>query len=460
MLVAVSGGSDSVALLGLLSELKPEFSLDLVVVHLDHALRGAASRADCRWVRRLAGRLGFPCIVARRDVRAWAKKNKKSLEESARQVRYAFFREVSRRTGIRTVALGHQRDDQAETVLMRVIRGSSPAGLGGMRPVTRLGSLRVIRPLLPFTRAELVGYLAEKGWEYRDDASNRNRRFLRNRLRLELLPFLEKKYNPRLREVLVNLAGLETERNDFLSGRVKKLASEVISRTRRGLEVDLAQFLLLPAFSRGELLRRAMLTIGVEDLNRRDWERLKKLIAGKTGGGIALPGGVVASKAYDRLLFAGVKKTGKARSFFYPLSLPGEVAVAEAGLKIIARELPRPRRLPSNRKKTLLEFWGGFAPAEPRREYLDRDRIALPLSVRSRRPGDRYRPLKLAGSKKIKDIFIDEKIPRPLRGIIPLVVDREKIIWLAGYRPAHGCRVTSKTKKILELTLVPVIRRG
>ncbi len=456
LLAAVSGGADSVALLGLLDGLRGEFKLDLTVVHLDHGLRGAASRADSRWVKRLAARLGFPIVVERRDVRGWAKENKKSLEEAARRLRYAFFQEVVQKTGIRTVAVGHQADDQAETVLMRIIRGSSPAGIGGMRPKSRMGALRVVRPLLPFTHSELAAYLEEIGWGHREDASNRDRRFLRNRLRLELLPLLEKEYNPRIREVLINLGRLERERNDCLSERLEETASEAIFSIEDGLEIDLVRFARLPAFDRGELLRKAMLMGGVGDLNRRTWERLEKLVKGRTGGRIDLPGGVVAAKAYGRLSLTGFRKRREERFFSYPLPLPGEAVVKEAGLKISARKLPRPRRPVTAPKMNLKEFWTNSGPTGAVKEYFDCDRLKLPLSIRSRRPGDRYRPLKLPGGKKIKDILIDEKVPRPLRGMVPLVIAREKIIWLAGYRPAHDCRVTDKTRSVLELTLTPI----
>lgn len=460
LLVAVSGGPDSVTLLSLLNELRPEFDLELAVVHLDHGLRGSASLADCRWVQRLAARLKLPCIVGRKDVKTWARKKKKSLEEAARELRYAFFQEVSEQTGIRTVALGHQADDQAETVLMRLVRGSGPRGLGSMRPCQERGVLRIIRPLLPFWREEIIQYLAEIGWEFREDASNRDRRIFRNRLRLDLLPLLEKEYNPRIKEILVNLARMERERDDFFKERLEEELEKVTSKTRAGLEVDLLQFQKLPAVARGEVLRKLIQKFEVADLNRRNFAGLEQLIRGETGRKITLTGGLDVSKEYDHLLFiqkGNAKLTINDSKFFSsPLPLPGEAIVKKAGVKIITRQYARPRAILFERPPGLKKYWEHFPGEGPLREYLDRDRVTLPLSIRSRRPGDRYRPLKLPGTKKVKDILIDEKVPRTLRAVIPLIVDRNKIIWLTGYRPAHECRITEKTKNVLEITLIPL----
>jgi len=222
LLVAVSGGADSVSLLYLLLEARGGPG-ELTVVHLDHGLRGEAARADARWVRGLSRSLGVGFLGGRRDVRGICRREKLSVETAARRARLDFFRDAARKTGVDTVALGHHLDDQAETVLMRLLRGSGPGGLAGMLPRRSMGGLVLIRPLLEFRRDELERFLREKGVSWRTDASNRDRRFLRNRVRLDLLPLLTEGYSPRLPELLGNLARCEAERETFISGLVDGL---------------------------------------------------------------------------------------------------------------------------------------------------------------------------------------------------------------------------------------------
>lgn len=456
LLVAVSGGADSVALLNLLLGVRDDLGLELVMVHLDHGLRGARSEADARWVKSLASRLSLPFLGGRRRVGEWARRKKVSPEAAGRILRYRFFREVSRKTGIKKVALGHQADDQAETVLMRLLRGTSPGGLAAMRPLTEMGELLLIRPLLPFWRSEVLAYLNETGREYREDRSNQDRRFFRNRVRLDLLPFLEESYSPRIKELLVNLARAEGERESFIESRGDEIRQRIVRSHREGLKLRIEELLEQPAVLRREVLKKALFKAGCPEVGRRHWDQLEKLLGGKTGRECHLPGGVAAKREYNHLLFLKRGEILRRKEFFYPLALPGETVVREAGLKIVARKKrwsPRSKLPPAH---NLRKYWCKFPRLSECRAYFPVGRVKPPLTLRSRRGGDRYRPLGPGGSKKIKNILIDEKIPASLRDRICLVADRERILWIIGGRPAEEARLGGTVKEVVEIRAIPL----
>ncbi len=457
IMVAVSGGADSVALLHLLHGMAPILKLELTVVHLDHGLRGRASRDDGRWVEALSERLNIPCITGKRDLAVDIKKGGQSPEEAARIARYAFFSEVSERTGITTIALAHHADDQAETVLMKLLRGCSPAGLGGMRVSRMEGNLRIVRPLLAVRRLELREFLASIGESFREDLSNQDQRFLRNRIRHKLIPLLEKEYNPKLKEGLIHLAGMVGERDDYLRERLEDTFSRVISESDEGIKINCKSFSALAEFEQGEVLRTVLWKTGVSDPRRSYFRDLKHSIAGPSGHRITLPGGVTALREYDTLTFTtGSLSRWKNAFSRRELLVPGEMIIKEIGAKIIVRQYPRPKLIDFNKPVNITQYWETFPEGGGLKEYLNRDRIVTPMKVRSRLPGDRYRPLSMAGNRKIKDILIDEKIPGSIRDSIPVIEDGEGIIWLAGYRPAHRCRVREDTRTIMEISLVPL----
>ncbi len=451
LLVAVSGGTDSVALLHLLYRLGKSVGLHLTVVHLDHCLRGEASCGDRRWVKELAGRLQLPFITGCREVEPVIKAGGYSLEEAARMVRYDFFREVSRQTGIGILALGHQADDQAETVLLRLLRGGRPAALAGMRPARKEGELTLIRPLLPFWRDELVDFLHEIGEGWREDLTNRDSRFLRNRVRHQLLPLLESEYSPRCRELLVELAERERERDDYLRRRLEARGRELLRETGEGPALDCCLFREAAALEQGEVLRSLLARAGITAPHRRHFSALKRLAGGQSGRRLDLPGLVSAYREGDLLFIAPRRETEES---FSPrtLEVPGEIVIEEISARLRARILPVPPDWEIGEKDPT-------AAAEAqghRREYLDRDRVALPLTVRSRRPGDRYRPLGMEGRKPVKKILAEVKVPLSHRGLIPVVEDQKRIIWLAVHRPNHYCRVGPDTREVIELSFEPL----
>lgn len=457
IMVAVSGGTDSVALLHLLHGLSPGLGLELTVVHLDHGLRGPVSRDDARWVQVLSERLNIPYIAGRRDLTVEMKAGGRSPEESARIARYAFFCEVSEQTGISTIALAHHADDQAETVLIKLLRGCSPVGLGGMRVSRREGSLRLVRPLLAVRRWELREYLASIGESFREDLSNQDCRFLRNRIRHELIPLLEKEYNPKVKEGLIHLAGMVQARDDYLRERLREPFSRVISESEDEIKINCELFQQITEYEQGEVLRRVLWKSGVSELHRSCFHDLKRSIAGPSGRRLNLPGGVTAFREYDILTIkTGLSCRGNPAFSSRELPVPGEIIIKELDAKIIIRQYPRTRLKVVKKSVDMGQYWNNYPEGGGVKEYLDRDKVSLPLLLRTRIPGDRYRPLSMVGSRKIKDILIDAKVPGSIRDSIPVLEDGEGIIWLAGYRPVHRCRVRKETGTILEISLVPV----
>jgi tRNA(Ile)-lysidine synthase len=457
IMVAVSGGADSVALLHILHGLSPILDLELTVVHLDHGLRGQVSQDDARWVEELTRRLNIPYIGGRRDPASEVEEGGRSPEEAARIARYAFFREVSDRTGITTIALAHHADDQAETVLMKLLRGCSPAGLGGMRVSRREGPLRIVRPLLSARRWELREFLTSIGESFREDLSNRDCRFLRNRIRHELLPLMEKEYNPKIKEGLIHLAGMVRDRDDYLLDRLGDTFSLVVSKTDDGIKIDCKRFSTLPDFEQGEVLRQVLWEAGVNDPRRSYFKDIKRSIAGPSGSCLDLAGGVMAFRKDDNLII----NTGLSTNCIEPLTplelpIPGEIIIESIGAKITVRQYCRPRLLEFKQTVNLKQYWENYPEGGDLKEYLDGDQVIEPIMVRSRLPGDRYRPLSMPGSRKIKDILIDDKVAASIRDSIPVLEDAEGIIWLAGYRPAHRCRIRKETRNILEISLIPV----
>ncbi|WP_173297945.1 tRNA lysidine(34) synthetase TilS [Thermanaeromonas sp. C210] len=433
VVVGVSGGPDSLALLYCLLELRDEFGVSLHVAHLNHLLRGEAAAREAAFVSRLAEDLGLPATVEARDVRAYRKECRLSVEEAAREVRYAFLREVAARVGARKIAVGHQADDQAETVLLNLLRGSGLAGLKAMVPC-REG---IIRPLLFVSRAEIEAYCREKGLQPCCDWTNWDTAYRRNKIRHELLPLLARQYNPAVVPALARTAALLAEENELLEDLARQgLARVVLERGPASLLLDREAFLgLAPA-----LQRRALRAAAVEVGGGAEFEHveaLREIIRAGTGA-LTLPKGVQVRVEGGRIRFGRPGRgAGEAPVFSYPLRVPGVTSLPEIGRAIRAEVLPPPERV----------------VAPPHEAWLDWERIAGPLVVRNWRPGDRFSPLGMKGSKKLQDLFVDAGVPAAERRRLPVVAAGKNIIWVAGVRIAENYKITPATKEALHLVL-------
>lgn len=422
VVVAVSGGPDSLALLHLLHGLREAFDLSLHVAHLNHLLRGEAAAADAAFVRETAERLGLPWTIEAVAVGDLARAEGLSLEEAGRTARYRFFRRVCAAAGARRVALGHTRDDQAETVLMRLLRGAGPAGLAGIPPV-RDGW--VIRPLIAVPRAAVEAYCREQGLEPRRDATNESTAFLRNRIRLDLLPRLEALFHPGLSASLAQTAEILRAEDEWLDAQAEGALPGLCRTEGDRLVLSVDGLGRLPLALRRRVARRAAQRAGVAAgaLAFDHVERLLALAAGRPGSGVSLPGGREARREQDGIVL-GAAGTG-AVAFRYDWPVPGSLDVPEAGLRLTADLLegPPPAAGPEGVRGDGREV-----------AVLDADRVPMVLTVRSRMPGDRLRPAGLGGEKKLQDLFVDAKVPRRRRDRVPVVAAGDRIAWVVGQR--------------------------
>ena len=455
LLVAVSGGPDSMALLDLLASLAPSLRVRLHAAHLHHGLRGRDADRDLALVKERCRLLGIPFVSGRLDVRARARRRGLSLEAAAREARYAFLKRCAARAGAEAVALGHTADDQAETFLMRLVRGAGGRGLGGIRPVRAEGALRVVRPLLFLRRAEIISYAEARGVPFREDASNRDLSFTRNRVRRGLIPYLEQGFNPSVREALLRCAGVLAREHDFCdlhaARRYRALAREEAARVC----VPARRFFALHPALRAGVLRRALAALGAEgEVRFADTEAVARLCRPAAGGGaVCLPGGITARRDYDDLALG--RGAAAAAPYEFPLRDGAEIAVPPLRLRFRVAVVSRRgvRRLRAKRPG-LAAVWGAGGNGWPLVERLSLDALgSAALTVRNRRPGDRYRPLGMRGARRVKEIMIDGKLPARLRGLVPLVALGGEIAWLPGHRIADAFRVTPSTRRVLELTL-------
>ena len=310
ILAGVSGGPDSITLLHILCDLKKEYSLNIIVAHLDHKFRGEESIADRKFCEQLAKKYNLEIVWEAIDVPSIAKEKGISPEEAARMARYDFFKRAARERGIDKIAVGHTRDDQSETVLMRIIRGAGMKGLGGMSPVKEMQGYKIIRPLIEISRKDVEDFISEEGLKFREDSSNEKTIFTRNKIRLELIPLLEKDFNPNVKEVLANMAeNLQTE-NDFLSKYAKR-KFKAASKIRNGeILIDIKKFRKLPQAIRKRVLRTALeeLKGDLRRLTYQHWKEIEELIDARPVNSIVdLPAGISITKNRTDIILKLIK---------------------------------------------------------------------------------------------------------------------------------------------------------
>ena len=447
--VALSGGADSVALLYLLREIAEEEAFQVAgVAHLNHLLRGADADADERFCRECASKLDLPIDVERIDVAALAPTLQASIEHAAHVARYEFYERAATRLNATHVAVAHTKDDQAETFLLRLLRGAGPRGLGGMHP--RAGV--VVRPLIETSRAAVRAFVAEGRLEFREDASNHDLAIPRNRIRHELLPLVERSYAPGIVDALDRAAAIAREDAEYLDGAAGDAAARLISRTRAGVELDADALLREPPAMARRVIRLAQRSVaGAHFVGFDAVEAVLRFVVSKSTGQLDLPGHRVNRRS-NRLVLTtsrGREKPLPAADFSYPLDIPGWVKVPEAACTISADM----NTVPFGR--VAKEVWRLTGRGDE--AVLEAGRLAGPLLVRNRRPGDRFRPLGLDGRKKLQDLFVDAKTDRAEREITPVIVDRTgQIVWVAGHGLAEAFRVTETTRDVVILKRVPI----
>lgn len=437
VVVACSGGPDSLALLHIMWRLQRELGISLAAAHVDHMLRGDAGRADARFVQEFCATLGVPCSVTAVDVPARVKQTGQSVEEAARELRYRCLHRCAARYGPSTkIAVGHNLDDQAETVLLHLLRGAGSRGLAGMAPRTPTG---IIRPLLTVTRRDIEAYCREHGLTPRRDATNWDTTFTRNKVRLELLPLLRRRFNPNVSRLLAQTAQVLREEHNYITAAAQRALSAMLRYHDGAYALDLARWRRLPAALQREILRLIVDKI-VPSLKGITFNHVETLLAMGRQNGVRrciLPGPLYVEAAYGRLSFS-------------PQPTSRAAALPPAGVPLV---VPGITRLPTGAVITATIATAPLAVGDNSRAVLDYDAIEPPLLVRSRRPGDRFVPLGAPGAKKLQDFFVDAKVPRMQRDAVPLVCDQRGIVWVGGWRPAERVKVTAATRRYLLLQL-------
>ena len=447
LVVAVSGGPDSLALLLLLDRLRLALGLSLHVAHLDHSLREDAQE-DARFVEGVSRKLDLPLTVGKENVESYRASRGLSLEEAAREVRYSFLSSVATAEVAIGVALGHTADDQVETILMHLVRGSGLAGLAGMSPLGYWPSpvaeakVALVRPLLEVTRDETEAYCRHRGVSPREDYTNRSMQFTRNRIRLDLIPKL-REYNPRFSDALQRLGRSAAQDQEYFLDMAAIAKERLTQATEEGLETDRREFNALPAALKIQLLRLMYQEISgsMLGLESRHLEDMMTLSRGRAGTRLDLPQGLAFSVDYKFLRLGLAKGKASNSSILvgeHPLELPGEALLPGW---IVQAHLTR--------GDEAFDEIGGYAAR------LDKDAVGSHLYVRGRQVGDRFHPLGMTKSKKLQDFLVDAKVPREMRDRIPLVVSERGIVWVVGHRIAHWARLTRDTQEVLELNFSP-----
>jgi tRNA(Ile)-lysidine synthase len=453
VVVGVSGGPDSLTLLHVLLRLRDELGIALHVAHLDHAMR-PESPEDARFVKELAEAWGLPVTVARRDVPALAREWRLAPEEAARRARYEFLAEVAHQVQARTVAVAHNADDQVETVLMHLLRGSGLAGLRGMQPLSPYPypvpgreRLRLVRPLLEVPRPAIEAYCREHGLQPRFDRSNLDTTFFRNRLRHELIPTLET-YNPGIREILRRTARVIADDYDYLRRERDRAWEQVVRREDDAFVFDLARWKRLhPSLKRG-LLRKAvhLLRPEVRDIT---WTHIENALAvadeKPPGSEATLPAGLALFKSYDSFAVGEkppVPDWPLLESDGLPLQVPGVTPLPNSDWQVTADVFPRSALTDAE-----------LHDPDPWHSVMDAAVAGERLFLRRRRPGDVFHPLGMGGhTKSVAEFMIGARIPVHVRDRLPLVVDaKDEIVWLPGWRLDERVRITEATKQVLRL---------
>lgn len=438
VLVAVSGGADSMALLTLLQRLAPGLSLTLAVAHVEHGLRGEESLADAAFVRDYAQRVGLPVYVGHFHVRERAQEEGISEEMAAREVRYQYLKKVAAQIGAGKIALAHQANDQVETILWRLLRGTSPAGLAGIPRMRSENGVTFIRPLLSIWREEIEKYCEEEGIPFRTDSTNTSWQYVRNKIRWHLLPLLKQEYNQNVYKTIYQLGEILREENLYMEAEAKKALEKVsIQRGQDHWSLDLAKMQKLPVALQRRVIKLILYYLSE---HTREWESthvegIRHLMRSDVPSArLDLGSHFQAFREYNLLHISCRAAPCAGHIPPTPLAIPGCTQLPEFHIQVDAEV----------REGAHTEV---HSPWEARFDY---DEVAgYPLYVRSRREGDVLQPLGMSGTKKVKDIFIDAKVPRKVRDRWPLLIWNERVEWIIGIRRGRGALVRPSTRRTL-----------
>jgi len=430
VLVAVSGGADSVALLHFLKKTGRK----VYAAHLNHCLRGKSALLDLEFVRDLCREMGVKLITAKADVKKTAKKLKSSIEEAGRAERYAFFDRAAKKLGAFRIALAHHADDNIETFLMRAMRGTGIKGLCGIPPVRD----NIVRPFIEVSKAEILDYCKRNNLSFRQDATNLENKFKRNRIRNLLLPAMELE-NPNIKNEIISLIRDFSADYALLCRYVSAISETAVKKTKDGVLVNRTTLISVPDALKGHVLRSAIENFK-GDLINITAAHIKAILSLQDGY-VCLPENIIVIAEGEFYLITDKKKDAvKQPAYRYTLKIPGKIRIKGFGITIKA--------VYSKRPKDFSRIPGSAA-------YLDVSKIkGAMLFVRNFKPGDRFIPFGMKGFKKLQDYFVDSKVPFEKRAIVPIICDKEKIVWVAGLRVDERIRVDPSSKTIVRLEIL------
>ncbi len=442
LIVGVSGGADSMVLLHLLNACREAFHLSLVVAHVNHGFRPEASEREAELVQKESTRLQLPFEYGQFNVREFQKLRGLSPQDAARRIRFHFFHDLLLKHRAQKIALGHHADDQVETVLSRLIRGSGLLGLKGILPI-REG--KVIRPLLEVWRKEIESVALEKKIPFLLDSSNLKNDYLRNRIRLSLIPFIEGEYQPNFKETLLRTSAILREENDYLEGRAEEAYQKIVREEKGTLAFKFSEYQSLHQAIQWRVMKKISGRIldwgrGMEDGGGAEVHKIhQNLHRSSPSFLLELPHGFWVEKRYDIVLI-GRREVKPSPPFEVDLICPGRTLVQEIGREVVLEETDR-------------DYLGDYS-GPSNTALMDYESLRFPLKMRNFRPGDRFSPLGAKGSQKLKDFFIDHKIPKFERPDVPLLISEEKIAWVVGYRIDDRVKITEKTERVLRLKVI------
>ena len=438
VVLGVSAGVDSMVLLHLLNACSQTFNLSLVVAYVNHGLRPSESEQEADLVQKECERLRLPFELGRFNTKEFQRVWKFSMQEAARRLRFHFFEQIFQKYEAQKIALGHHADDQVETVLMRLMRGAGLQGLKGMLPA-REG--KVIRPLLEIWRHEIEAFAIKNNIPFLIDSSNLKEDYLRNRLRLSLIPLLEKEYQPNLREILLRTSAILREENDYLEKEAEKIYQNMVEGKGDALTFQFPVYQSLHPAIQWRVIRKMLKTIyGEEKEDLEISQTFKKLKHPPPSFVLEFPLGICMEKKYETV-FLGKKKVETIPPFEVELVSPGRTFIKEIGREVVTEEMDA-------------ESQSGLPRVSSETAFLDYQALQFPMRIRNFRPGDRFQPLGVKGSQKLKEFFIDHKIPRFERSKIPLLISGDRIVWVVGHRIDECVRTSDRTKRILKVNLV------
>ena len=443
VVTGVSGGADSVCLLFALLELKQTLDFQIVACHVNHQLRGESADADEAFVRQLCREKGVPLRVFRENVELIAAKRKQSLEEAGRTVRREAFWKVCQEVGGTKIATAHHRNDNAETMLMNLARGSGLKGMRGICPVNEI----FIRPLLCLERAEIEQWLAGQRLSFCTDETNDEDAYTRNRIRHKIIPELEKGVNARAVRHICEASAQIQEVWEYLEEQTERAYCDCIRRQEEGILICKEKWEALSAVIQKLLVKKVMerTADSCRDITSVHIEAVQDLLAGQVGRQIDLPYHITARRVYPGVLIRQ-KKSGKdntgTKAYKKELCIPGETEIAERRLKVSCRIF---------RKEADFSF--SSIPQKGYTKWFDYAIIKNRLLIRTREPGDRIAIDKKGSTQKLKKYLINEKIPEEKRGTLLFIADGQQVIWIPGMRQSQVYQVTEETKQILEIKI-------